>query len=105
MNKRTVSDGRKGLMIAIAAALVLIALAAYRVPLFHEELRGVIMGVSEVYGETGSNLVAIVELETGDQVFVAIPGGFLGQGTLDVSVSEGRSLFGRKSYRIIADNE
>ena len=99
------SDRRKGLFIAIAAAMVLLALAAYRMPLFHDELDGVIMGVSEVYDETGSKLVAVVQLETGVQVLVSMHSGFLIQKNVNVRVNEARSLFGRKSYRIVAYKE
>ena len=99
------SNRRKGLFIALAAVLVLFALAAYRVPLFHDELQGVIMGVSELYNETGSKLVAVVQLETGAQVLVSMPSDFLMQKNVNVRVNEARSLFGRKSYRIIAYNE
>ena len=105
MNMRAVSRGRKGLAIAIAASLVLVALAAYRLPLFHDEIHGVIIGVSEVHNETGSNLIAAVQLETGAQIFVPLPRDFLMQESINVRVSEGRSLFGRKSYKIIAYNE
>jgi len=99
---RTVSEGHKGLAIAIAASLVLVVLAAYRVPLFHDEIHGVIMGISEVHNESGSNLIAAVQLETGTQIFVPLPRDFLMQESINVRLSEGRSLFGRKTYKIIA---
>ncbi|MGB5520874.1 MAG: hypothetical protein WBO73_20815 [Gammaproteobacteria bacterium] len=99
------SNRRKGLFIAIAASLVLFALAAYRVPLFHDEHTGVIVGITAMHDETGAKSMAVVQLETGAQVFVAMPGDFLVDENINVRVNEGRSLFGRKSHRIIANNE
>ena len=104
-DRRAVSNSRKGLLIAIAASLVLFALAAYRVPLFNAELDGVIVGVSEVHNETGSKLIAAVQLETGAQILVPIPRDFLKQESVNVRVNEGRSLFGSKSYSIVAYRE
>ena len=103
--KHAVANRRRGLFIAIAASLVLVALAAYRVPIFNEELTGVIVGVAAMHDESGKKSMAIVQLETGSQVNVAMPSGLLVNEKIDVKVSEGRTLLGRKSYRIIADNE
>jgi|GEM_PF-2577669 len=96
---------RTGLLIAIAAALVLTAMAAYKVPLFHNELDGTIVGISEVHDETGSNLVAAVQLDTGDQILVSMHRDLLKSESVKVRINEGRTLFGRKSYRIITHNE
>ena len=100
-----VANRRRGLFMAIAALLVLIALAAYRVPIFNKELPGVIVGVAAMHDESGKKSMAIVELETGSQVRVAMPSGLLLNQATDVKVNEGRTLLGRKSYRIIADSE
>jgi len=105
MDTHAASDSRKGLYIAIAASLVLFALAAYRVPLFYDELHGVITGVSQVHNEKGSSLIATVQLESGAKVLVSMPRDFLIHNNVNVRVNEGRSLFGRKSYRIIAYDE
>jgi hypothetical protein len=96
---------RAGLFIAAAAALALSALTAYRVPLFHSELDGTIVGISEVHDETGSELMAAVQLDTGDQVLVSMQRDLLKSESTRVRINEGRTLFGRRSYRIVADNE
>ena len=73
INKHAKGDRNKGLLIAIAASLVLILLATYNVPLIQNELYGNIIGVSEVHNETGSRLIATVHLDTGDQVLASMP--------------------------------
>jgi hypothetical protein len=98
------SNRRKGLLMIISALLVLFVLAIYKIPLFHNELHGVITGVSEVYDETGSKLIANVQLDNGDQVLASMPGELLKSKSNEVMVNEGRSLFGRKSYRIIVSS-
>jgi hypothetical protein len=105
MDIHAASVSRKGLYIATAASLILFALAAYRVPLFSTELHGVITGVSQVHIDKGSSLIATIQLETGEQVLVSMPEDFLIHNNVNVRIDEGRSLFGRKSYRIIADEE
>ena len=100
-DRKEASVRRTGLIIALVAWLVLIVLAAYRLPLFHNELDGVIVGVSEVHDETGSELIAAVQLDSGDQVLVAMPRELLKSGSNNVAINEGRTLFGRKSYSII----
>ena len=96
---------RTGLLIAIAAALVLTALAAYKIPLFHHELDGTIVGISEVHDEAGSELIAAVQLDTGDQVIVSMQRDLLKNESIKVRIIEGRTLLGRKSYRIIAHDQ
>jgi hypothetical protein len=96
-----VSERRKGLFIVIAASLVLFILAIYKIPLFHNELHGVITGISEVYDDTGSKLIANVQLNNGDHVLASMPKELLKSKSVDVIVNEGRTLFGRKSYTII----
>ena len=88
IDRHTASVRRTGLLIALAAFLVLLVLAAYRLPLFHKEFYGTIVGVSETHNEAGSELVAAVQLETGDQVLVYLPRELLksksnGSGSLD----------------------
>ena len=102
LDRHAASDRSKGLIIAIAASLVLIVLAAYKVPLFHDEVYGTITGVSEVHNETGSKLIAVVQLDTGAQVLVHIPSELPLPQDSRARVNVGRSLFGRNSYRIIA---
>jgi hypothetical protein len=104
-NTHEASNSRKGLLIAIAAALVLLTLAAYRLPLFHDEINGVVVGMSEVHDETGFKMIAAVQLETGAQVLLPMPQDLLLQESVNVRVNVGNSLFGRKSYRIIANSE
>ncbi|UCB55520.1 MAG: hypothetical protein JSW45_03045 [Thiotrichales bacterium] len=96
---------RTGLIIALVAWFVLIALAAYKVPLFHNQLDGVIVGVSEIHDETGSELIAAVQLDTGVQVLVALPRELLKSQSNNVKINEARTLFGRKSYRIITPSQ
>jgi hypothetical protein len=93
------------LLIVIAASLVLIVLAIYKVPLFHNEVYGTITGVSEVHDETGSKLIAAVQLDTGTQVLASMPEELLVLQDRRARVDVGRTLFGRKSYRIIAYSE
>ena len=101
IDRHTASVRRTGLLIALAAFLVLLVLAAYRLPLFHKEFYGTIVGVSETHNEAGSELVAAVQLETGDQVLVYLPRELLKNKSNDVRINEGQTLFGRKYYRII----
>jgi hypothetical protein len=105
-DKRAASVSNIGLIIAAAASLALLALAAYKIPLFNHELHGTIIGISEVHdhNETGSKLIAAVQLDTGAQVLVSMPDDFLKSDSVNVMVNEGRTLFGRKSYSIIAYN-
>ena len=105
IDRYAASDRSKGLLIAIAASLVLLVLAAYKVPLFHNEVYGTIIGVSEVHNETGSKLLAAVQLDAGGQVLASMPRELLIRQDSRAKVNVGRSLFGRKSYRIIAYSE
>ena len=105
IDRLAASNRRKGLFIVIAASLVLLILAAYKVPLFHNEINGTIIGVSEFHNETGSKLIAYVLLDNGAQVLASMPGDLLIRQDIRAKVNEERSLFGRKSYRIIAYNE
>jgi len=104
-NRHAASNRSKGLYIAIAGSIVLFLLAAYKVPLFHNEVNGTIIGVSAFHNEAGSKLIAAVQLDTGAQVLASMPSGLLIRQDIRAKVSEGRALFGRKSYRIIAYNE
>jgi hypothetical protein len=45
-----------------------------------------------------------VQLDNGDQVLASMPRELLESKSNDVMVDEGRSLFGRKSYRIIVSS-
>ncbi len=107
MNSESFPDRRRpsvrqiGLLIAILASLFLFTFAAYRLPLFHEQLDGTIVGISEVHDKTGSELVAVVQLDTGVQVLVSMPRELLGSERSNVRVDEFRTLFGRKSYRLV----
>ena len=105
IGRHEASVRRVGLLISIVASLLLFALAAYRVPLFHNEINGIIVGISEVHNEAGSELIAAVQLDTGDQVLVSMPGDLLNSKSNNVRVDEGRTLLGSKSYRIITYNE
>lgn len=105
IDRHEASVRRIGLLIAIVASLVLSAMAAYRVPLFQNELHGVIVGISEVHNETASELIAAVQLDTGDQILVPMPRELLKSESNNVKINEGRTLFGHKSYRIIKNNE
>ena len=101
VDRNEASVRRKGLLIATIAALVLVALAAYRLPLFHKELDGTIVGISEVHDQAGSELVAAVELDNGGQVLVPMPEELLKSDSNNVKINESRTLSGRKSYRIV----
>jgi hypothetical protein len=105
IDRHTASARRAGLFIAIVASLVLITLAAYRVPLFHNQFHGTIVGIAEVHNEADSELIAAVKLDTGIQVLVSIPGDLLKSESNNVRIEEGRTLIGRKSYRIITYND
>ena len=101
----TASSRRKGLILIIAASLVLLVLALYKVPLFHNEHHGIVTGISEVHAAAGSQFIASVQLATGERVIASMPEGLLKSESIDVMVDEGRSLFGHKSYRIIQSGE
>ena len=105
IDRREASVRRKGLLIAILASLVLLALAAYRIPLFHNELDGTIVGISEVHNKTGSELIAAVQLDNGTKVLIAMPEGLLKSQSNNVKVDESRTLFGHRSYRIVTNKE
>jgi uncharacterized protein (UPF0264 family) len=105
INRFVKADRNKGLLIAIAASLVLILLAVYNVPLIHNELYGEIIGVSEVHNETGSRLIVAVHLDTGEQVLASIPRDLQIRTGVKAKVMEGRSIFGLKSYKVITYNE
>jgi len=105
IDRHAASNRRKGLYIAIAASLALIILAAYKVPVFHNEFNGFIIGVSEFHNEAGSKLIAAVQLDTGAQVMASMPSNLPIRQDITARVNEDRSLFGRKSYRIISYNE
>lgn len=105
IKKHAKADRNKGLFIVITASLVLILLAAYNVPLFHDELYGNIIGVSELHDETGSKLIAAVHLDTGVQVLASMPRDLQLRTNAKAKVIEGRSIFGHKSYKIISYNE
>lgn len=105
INRRAKAGRKKGLLIAIAASLVLIILAVYKVPLFQNELHGMIVGVSEVHNETGARLIATVHLDNGDQVLASIPLDLQIRKDGKARVMEGISIFGSKSYKIVTYNE
>ena len=81
--------------------MALIVLAAYRAPLFQEELDGIIVGISEVHNASDSELIAAVQLDTGAQILVPMPEEMLKSDSNNVRVTEWRTLSGRKTYRIV----
>jgi hypothetical protein len=101
IHKRAKSAHNIGLLIAITAALVLILLAAYRIPLIHHEHNGIISGVSEVHNQTGVTLIAIVTLDNGTQVLASMPRDLQIRTGIETSVMERRAILGRKSYSIV----
>jgi hypothetical protein len=105
IHKHEKSARNKGLLIATVAALVLILLAAYRIPLIHNEHNGIISGVSEVHNETGVTLIAIVTLDNGTQVPASMPRDLQIRTGVETSVMERRAILGRKSYSIVTYNE
>ena len=104
-DRREASVRRMGLLIAAGGLLALLALAAYRLPLFQHEHHGTIVGISEVHDESGSELMAAVNLDTGEQVLVAMPKAMLNSESNNVRVNERRTLSGSKSYRIVTYDE
>lgn len=105
IKRRAKADRKKGLLLAIAASLVLIVLAVYKAPLFQNELHGIIVGVSEVHNEAGAKLIATVHLDNGNQVLATMPRDLQIRKDGKTSLMEGISIFGRKSYRIVTGNE
>lgn len=101
-SKRATADRNKGLIIAIMASIVLIILAAYRVPFIHNELDGTIIGVSGSHTGKSTEFIAIVHLDTGSQVLASMPGDLKIRTDAQARIMESRSLFGRKSYTVIA---
>lgn len=104
-DRYTATNRNKGLYIAVAASLVLIVLAAYRVPLFNNELSGTIIGVSEFRDEAGIKLTASVQIDTGAQIMASMPSNLQIRQDISARINEGRTLFGRKTYSIISYNE
>jgi hypothetical protein len=111
MNKTSIPDKREawvrrtGLLIAIVASILLFVLVAYRMPFFHDELHGTIVGISEVHRESGSELVAAVQLDTETQILVPMPGELLNSQSNHVKIIERRTLSGRKSYEMMTSGE
>ena len=101
-DNRTSADSNKGLLIAVGAALVLIILAAYRIPFIHNELNGTIIGVSGSHTGKGTEFTAIVNLDTGSQVIASMPGDLQIRTDAKAKIIEMRTVFGRKSYRVTA---
>jgi hypothetical protein len=101
-DNRAAANRNKGLIIAIAASLVLIILAAYRVPFIHNELDGTIIGVSGSHTGKGTEFIAIVHLDTGSQVMASMPGDLQIRTDAKVKIIEMRTVFGRKSYTVTA---
>lgn len=104
-NGRAEADRKKGLIIAIAASLVLILLAAYRVPLIHNELDGTIIGISGSHTGKDTAFIAVVHLDKGSQVMASIPVDLKIRTDARAKIMERRSLFGHKSYTVIAYSE
>lgn len=100
-DRREASVRRAGLLIAAIASIALFVLAAYRAPLFQEELDGIIVGISEVHNGTDSELIAAVQLDTGAQILVPMPEELLKSESNNVRVTEWRTLSGRKTYGIV----
>jgi hypothetical protein len=111
MNNKSITDWHaasnrsKGLYIAIAGSLVLLILAAYKVPLFNNEVNGNIIGISEFRNEAGSKLIAAVQLDSGAQVMASMPGDLPIRQDISARINEGSTLLGRKTYSITAYNE
>lgn len=104
-NSHVITDSNKGLIIAITASLVLIILAAYRIPFIDNELDGTIIGVSGSHTGEGTEFIAIVQLDTGSQVIASIPGDLKIRTDAKAKIMERRTLFGRKSFSVIAYTE
>jgi hypothetical protein len=102
IHKHAISARNKGLLITITAALVLILLAAYKIPLIHNEHHGTISGVSEVHNKNGVTIIAIVTLESGVQVLASIPRDLQISAGAKTTIMERRTLLGRKSYSVVA---
>ena len=104
-DRHAATNRSKGLYIAIAASLVLIILAAYRIPFFNNEVYGTIIGVSEFRNEAGIKLIAAVQLDTGALVMASMPSDLQIRQDISARINEGSTLFGRKTYSIIAYSE
>jgi hypothetical protein len=99
------THSKKGLLIAAAGLIVLLLLAAYRIPLFHNEFSGTITGISEVHSGTESRLIAAVRLDSGEQVLTSMPRDMQIREDAKARVIEKRTLFGQKSYSITVYSE
>ena len=104
-NKHAKDARTKGLLLALAASLVLIILAANTIPVIHNELYGNIQGVYESHNETGSKLVATVLLDTGGHVLASMPHDLQLRTGVKARIMESRSIFGHKSYKVISYGE
>ena len=101
-DNRATANRNKGLIIAIAASLVLIILTAYRIPFIHNELDGTIIGVSGTHTGKGSEFIAIVHLDTGKQVMASMPDDLQIRTDVKAKIIEMRTVFGRKTYTVTA---
>lgn len=104
-DSRATANRNKGLIIAIAASLVLVILAVYRIPFIHNELDGTIIGLSGSHTGQGSEFIAIVQLDSGGQVIASMPGDLQIRTDVKATIMESSTLFGRKSYTVIAYND
>ena len=104
-NRRAKATRNKGLFISMAAIFALIILATYKTPLFQNEISGEIMGFSEVHNKTGLTLIATVRLDNGTQVLASMSPDLQKRNDTKAMLIEGITIFGRKTYRILAYNE
>ena len=104
-DKGSTATRNKGLFISVAAIFVLIILTTYKIPLFHNELNGKIMGFSEIHNKTELKLIASVRLDNGYQVLASMPPDLEKRHDTNAKLIEGITMFGRKTYKIISYNE
>ena len=104
-DKRSTANRNKGLLISVAAIIVLMVLTTYKTPLFENELNGKILGFTEVHNKKELKLIATVRLDNGAQVLASMPPDLLKRNDTKATLIEGITMFGRKTYKFLSYNE
>jgi len=104
-NKGSTANRNKGLLMSVAAVIVLIILTTYKTPLFENELNGEILGFTEVHNKTELKLIATVRLNNGAQVLATMSPDLQKRYDTKAMLIEGVTMFGRKTYKVLSYNE
>ena len=104
-NKGSTANRNKGLLISVAAIIVLIILTTYKTPIFENELNGNILGFTEVHNKTELKIIATVRLDNGARVIATMSPELQKRYDTKAMLIEGVTMFGRKTYKVLSYNE